>query len=599
MFQRLKRLFKWRGGWVPGGRVTLGEPALTLPPREFRKPVEPPSPGARPPGAAAPAAPSKPAAPEPTVPSTGGEAARINLRQILLKLPEPLKARVKQPPAGGVQISLPLQQLIPQLARGSVRISFGELRKAAPPGIFLDTSDQDHIPVDLPLNEILAQVRPELLPRRAGQKKVEVPDEVTPIFGGRGAPMTGVKLSRPPGKAEPARPAQAAPAQAPAPAVLPKPAPPLPKPAPAARITPSAPPPPPGAVKPSAPPAAAPTHQPIHPTAPLSPPAAPRPVAPTAAAAGAAAEFISVPLASVKAGWPEAIRQALAGLNAPDAVVLLPAAETEQGLKKGKVVFQWKRIRSFIKPPLKSTLPPAVEESQVEFPLPVIAPIFLSQKKPATVAQRKYAIDADIPDVFASRGLATAAKAAAPTAPAAPAAPARAPVPAAVPRPPAPVAPPPPPRAPVPAPAPAPAAPVAAPAAAAGPVPQEIGELFGQPGRKNWSPAEVVQKTSGLRGVAGAIMAMQDGLLVASHLPPGLNGEAIAAFLPQMFGRMMQYSKELKFGESNHLTVIINDVPLKIYKLGGVFFAAVGRAEEPLPDAHLNLVAAHLSPSSK
>jgi predicted regulator of Ras-like GTPase activity (Roadblock/LC7/MglB family) len=130
-------------------------------------------------------------------------------------------------------------------------------------------------------------------------------------------------------------------------------------------------------------------------------------------------------------------------------------------------------------------------------------------------------------------------------------------------------------------------------------VPQEVGELFGQPGRKNWSPAEVVQKTSGLPGVVGALMAMQDGLLVAGHLPPGLNGEAIAAFLPQMFSRMMQYSKELKFGESNHLTVIINDVPLKIYKVGGVFFAAVGRAEEPLPDAHLNLVAAHLSPPNK
>jgi predicted regulator of Ras-like GTPase activity (Roadblock/LC7/MglB family) len=148
--------------------------------------------------------------------------------------------------------------------------------------------------------------------------------------------------------------------------------------------------------------------------------------------------------------------------------------------------------------------------------------------------------------------------------------------------------------------APAPVAvPAPAAAAAAAPVPHDIGELFGQPGRKNWSPAEVVQKTAALHGVAGAIMAMPDGLLVASHLPPGLNGEAIAAFLPQMFSRMMQYSKELKFGESNRLTVIINDVPLKIYRLAGVFFAAVGRAEEPLPDALLNLVAAHLSPQSK
>jgi predicted regulator of Ras-like GTPase activity (Roadblock/LC7/MglB family) len=129
--------------------------------------------------------------------------------------------------------------------------------------------------------------------------------------------------------------------------------------------------------------------------------------------------------------------------------------------------------------------------------------------------------------------------------------------------------------------------------------PKDIGEVFGQPGRKNWAPAEVVQKTVGLDAVSGAIITMQDGLLVASEMPAGLSGEAIAAFLPQMFGRMMQYCKELKFGEANKLTLIIDDVPLKIYRVGGIFFAALGRSKETLPDTHLDIVADHLAPQSK
>jgi predicted regulator of Ras-like GTPase activity (Roadblock/LC7/MglB family) len=130
-------------------------------------------------------------------------------------------------------------------------------------------------------------------------------------------------------------------------------------------------------------------------------------------------------------------------------------------------------------------------------------------------------------------------------------------------------------------------------------VPRDIGEVFGQPGRKNWSPAELVQRTAKLPGVAGALIIMQDGLLVAAHLPPGLSGDGIAAFLPQMHTRVSQYAKELKLGESDDLTVVINHIPLRIFKVGNVYFAALGRAREPLPEPHLDLVASHLAPQSK
>ena len=66
-----------------------------------------------------------------------------------------------------------------------------------------------------------------------------------------------------------------------------------------------------------------------------------------------------------------------------------------------------------------------------------------------------------------------------------------------------------------------------------------------------------------------------------------------------MFSRVMQYSKELKFGEANNLTIVVDDIPLKIYKTGGVFFTVLGRAGESLPEPHLSIVAAQLGPQNK
>jgi hypothetical protein len=119
--------------------------------------------------------------PAPTTPA-GADSIQVSLRSVVLKLPETLKGKTKQPPAGGLRISIPASKILPQLPQGTVRISFGELRKASPPGIFSDASDRDHTLVDLPLQEILQQLKPDQLPRRLRQKRVEVPDEVVPIF---------------------------------------------------------------------------------------------------------------------------------------------------------------------------------------------------------------------------------------------------------------------------------------------------------------------------------------------------------------------------------------------------------------------------------
>lgn len=134
----------------------------------------------------------------------------------------------------------------------------------------------------------------------------------------------------------------------------------------------------------------------------------------------------------------------------------------------------------------------------------------------------------------------------------------------------------------------------------AAPVPLEVpsislGEIFGEPGKTNWTPQEVVQKATSLRGVAGAIITTEDGLPVAFQLPEHLNGNVIGAFVPQMFTRITQYTRDLKLGDAKQLTLIVENVPLQIFKSGKIFFTALGKPNENLPKPQLTAIAANLA----
>src|SRR6266536_2632936 len=158
MFGRIKNLFRRR----PEEEQVAEPPPSSLPPREFHPGYIP---GARPPITSLPPPAQSEAAIEELEEPSIGDSVRLLLKPVLLKLPDVLKARVRQPPVGGVQISIPLQKILTQLPQGSVKISFGELRQASPAGVFTDPSDQDQAPVELPLAEILTQLKPEQLPR--------------------------------------------------------------------------------------------------------------------------------------------------------------------------------------------------------------------------------------------------------------------------------------------------------------------------------------------------------------------------------------------------------------------------------------------------
>ena len=152
---------------------------------------------AAPPVTVAPAAAVRPqtAPPAPTTPPAPAEnpdELQLPLQSILAAMPMDLRAKVMQAPPAGMTIAVPLEKILTQLAFGSVKIAFGELRTAAP-GVFVNSGgEHDHKAVMLPLNEILSRLNPALLARRPTQKQVEVTDDITGPFG---AGAEGVKVS--------------------------------------------------------------------------------------------------------------------------------------------------------------------------------------------------------------------------------------------------------------------------------------------------------------------------------------------------------------------------------------------------------------------
>jgi len=122
-----------------------------------------------------------------------------------------------------------------------------------------------------------------------------------------------------------------------------------------------------------------------------------------------------------------------------------------------------------------------------------------------------------------------------------------------------------------------------------------LGEIFGQPAKSEWSPHEITQKINALPGVAASLIAMSDGLLVAGDLPPPLKSETMAAFLPQIFGRLAHYSAEIQLGPPTALTLLAGQTPCTIFKAGALYLAVLGKPGESLPDALLRRLAGELA----
>jgi len=327
----------------------------------------------------------------------------------------------------------------------------------------------------------------------------------------------------------------------------------------------------------------------------------------TAAQPAKDGSVMRIPLKDLFESWPQELRAEIGHWNLTQLMVSLPAERIDAGLKQGKVAFPWKVLRSWIVPAPPSTAS-THDKAILELPLPVIMPLFLSGRKP--IAKAQVQIADDIPDPFAdflppqpgappSPAAATTESkpASAPEKTTAPAAKSSGKSPS--------------------APAaekasksksskrkqtaePAQAPEVRTPAKVQSQV-EKAAELQQQvpktPSITNAppTPVEVLASAVGLEGVAGALVALSDGFKVASKLPAGLDGDALAAFLPHIFSKVNQSARELRMGDLNNLNFTVDNIPWKIFRVDQLFFAALGHAGQPMPTEQLAALAHKLT----
>ena len=75
-----------------------------------------------------------------------------------------------------------------------------------------------------------------------------------------------------------------------------------------------------------------------------------------------------------------------------------------------------------------------------------------------------------------------------------------------------------------------------------------------------------------------------------------MNAETAAGFLPQVYSRLGQYTRELKLGDPSQVEMLVGKIPLQIYKCPHAYFAVLGKAAEPLPKLQLSALAGQLTP---
>lgn len=577
MLKFLKRMFG-KDGAAPATANHCGVDAKTAPvPRAVEKPV-----------------------------AHGVDVASLSLRAILEKLPPELRAIVNQMPDPEVKIVLPVNTIMKQLATGAVKMSLASLLRQAPQGTFKKTAVEEKQMLDVPLAEIFKCVNPAKLGRRNDQRRYDLPEEATGLFGKNGSTRSVTGAASAAAQAprnETAQPVAPVAARAPQAVPVPVPAVEVPRIVRMPGIAPAAP---------------TPTNGNgngngnghsngngngnghTHAAAP-APTSAPKPHPAPQAGSNCDLVISFVELASC---WPEGIRGELSLLPG-DTKLVIPSPAVSAGLQKGRVAFPWSQVRMWLKPGL-SAATAIPEDFELVFPLKIIAPAFVAATG-ATKRREAAEIDHSLPDFFGP----SAGQKAKPSESVAASVPVPAPAPVPTPvaekvpvvvTPPAEIAPP----APEPVAAPlkftlvreeptpiaeaAPVAPVAPVTAVAEPVAQPITQSasVSHAGTAS-SPAEIVETACALPGVAGAVVALEEGLVVAQKLPTSLSADTFAAFMPQIFGRLERYTSEMQLGAATEITIQSAHGPWQIARRGKIYFGILGRAGERLPDSLGNL----------
>ena len=171
----------------------------------------------------------------------------LPLAAVIKNLPDRLKATIASVPSADASVDFPPEQLLPQVAKGSVKVKFSELIEAGPPNTFMPLPGSEDELIELPLGEVIARMGAGMFARKEAKQAPSL--EPQNFFGANRKAEPAVPTS-PPASPPPAAAPTFAPSFKPtarpltpktdpittpptfAPAISPKPAPAKPTPAP-------------------------------------------------------------------------------------------------------------------------------------------------------------------------------------------------------------------------------------------------------------------------------------------------------------------------------------------------------------------------------
>src|SRR5437660_911958 len=116
------------------------------------------------------------AAPEP------GPSVALPFSILLKAVPHNLHGKNASAPNPTGNFFMSRSEVLEQLAKGALRIPFGAIRSGAPNGFFTTSASQDETLIDIPLKDVVGQLRQEDLVRHP-RARVEVPSDVSDLFG--------------------------------------------------------------------------------------------------------------------------------------------------------------------------------------------------------------------------------------------------------------------------------------------------------------------------------------------------------------------------------------------------------------------------------
>jgi predicted regulator of Ras-like GTPase activity (Roadblock/LC7/MglB family) len=125
--------------------------------------------------------------------------------------------------------------------------------------------------------------------------------------------------------------------------------------------------------------------------------------------------------------------------------------------------------------------------------------------------------------------------------------------------------------------------------------PEVVAEVSASPAKTDWTPTEMAQRILALPGVAGALVASNDGLLVAGQMPAPLKAATMAAFLPQIFSRVGLCTEEVQLGTLRALRLSAGPASCAVWKAGTLYLAVLGQPGQTLPEAALEPLAVQLA----